>query len=298
MIVLRQDPLTEEWVSLNADRQERPLTAGQRMGCPFCPGEGTEVGTVPFDVAVFENKFPAFHAPGASEVVVYSPHHHDDLAYVSPEHATLIWHVWMDRTTLLRQDPNVQAIVVFENRGGKVGASIAHPHGQIYAYPYIPPRLQREQRQFMSVCPLCDAHKPHGPLIAANEFWRIEVPYALRMPYQLWLVPKRHVPHIAELTDEEICEGVRMMQHIVRTYDTYFGLRTALVMALYQDVQKDSCYHFRWDFLPIDRGSGKIKYLAGSELAMDAFVVDMTPEFVATSLEPIFHRIHQEKRMN
>lgn len=295
MIFIRQDPLTGDWVSLNADRQQRPLTAIQSVFCPFCPGERTEVGMVPFDVAVFENKFPAFHNPGSAEVVVYSPGHDDDLAYLPGDRAWLVWNAWKDRTQDLMDHPDVKSVIIFENRGAKVGASIAHPHGQIYAYPYLPSRLWRERSHFLKTCLLCPSRGDTGIVLFADELWRIEVPSAMRMPYQTRLVPNRHVHDVAHLRDDEVQRGSTLMQEIVRTYDSYFGLRTALVMALYQDISRGSSYHLRWDFLPIDRGPGKIKYLAGSELAMDAFVVDMTPEFVWSELDPIFRQIHDQK---
>ncbi|MCL4494661.1 MAG: DUF4931 domain-containing protein [Firmicutes bacterium] len=290
MIFLRQDLLSGEWVGLNADRQERPLT--EATSCPFCPGEKTEVGNVPFDVAVFENKFPAFQSPGSAEVVVYSPRHEDDLAYLPRDNAQLVWQAWKDRSQSLEERADVQSVFIFENRGGKVGASIAHPHGQIYAYPFLPPRLERERVRFESNCPLCARNDQESLVLFENRLWRIEVPYAMRMPFQLWLFPSRHVPRLKELTPDEMTSGAALMQDIVRSYDSYFGLRTALVMALYQDVSMGSAYHMRWDFLPIDRGQGKTKYLAGSELAMGAFVVDMIPEFVKKELTPVWDRIH------
>ncbi len=292
MILLRQDPLSGEWVSLNAERQTRPLT--QAKACPFCPGDNTEVGHTTFDVAVFDNKFPAFQFPGTAEVVIYSPRHHDDLAYLPTDYAQLVWQVWKERSEALQKRNDVKSVFIFENRGAKVGASIAHPHGQIYAYPYWPPRLAKERAHFESHCPMCLPGEGDGSVLYENRWWRIEVPFAMRMPFQLWLRPVRHIAFLGGLTQEEILSGASLMQDIVRSYDSYFGLRTALVMALYQDIATGSPYHLRWDFLPIDRGQGKIKYLAGSELAMGAFVVDMTPEFVKEELAPLWARIHQE----
>ena len=296
MPFLRQDVLSGEWVSLSAERQQRPLT--EAKVCPFCRGEGTEVGTTSFDVAVFENKFPVFRDPGTAEVVVYSPRHDDDLAYLPRESAALVWEVWKERSESLRQREDVQSVFIFENRGAKVGASIAHPHGQIYAYPYWPPRLETERMHFESRCPLCLSSEQAGPTVFENRWWRIEVPYAMRMPFQLWLRPLRHVAHLGGLTSEEVSSGVSLMQDIVRSYDNYFGLRTALVMALYQDITIGATYHLRWDFMPLDRGQGQMKYLAGSELAMGAFVADMTPDFVKSELSPVWDRIHrrQERR--
>ncbi len=289
MIRLRQDVLTGDWVAMNGDRQSRPITRNGTT-CPFCPGPHGEVGETPFDVAVFENKFPSFHHPGNAEVVVYSPDHHDDLGYMPVSRVDLIWQVWVDRIRDLEQQEGTEAVFVFENRGQKAGATIAHPHGQIYAYPYIPARLAREVPHFAQDCPLCASDHSGAVLLCSGNFWRLEVPAAMRMPYQVQLVPRRHIPALLEVSADERAEGVLMMQAMLRTYDRFFGLRAALVMGLNQAPVTRPPYHLRWDFLPIDRGAGKIKYLAGSELAMGAFVVDMVPEQVRDRLGPIFDR--------
>ncbi|AUW93091.1 hypothetical protein BXT84_03265 [Sulfobacillus thermotolerans] len=288
MIELRQDPLSGDWVSLNANRQSRPLTQ-LHDACPFCPGPHAEVGDQLFDVAVFDNRYPSFHNPGNAEVVVYSPRHHDDLAYLPKDHVQLVWNVWAERIKALEEEPGTASVFVFENRGQKVGATIAHPHGQIYAYPYIPPRLVKELPHFVDACPLCDV-RAENPLLFNGQYWRLEVPYAMRMPYEVRLVPQRHMASFVDLSEQERQEGARLMQSLIRAYDRFFGFRTALVMALYQRPTPPVPYHFRWEFFPIDRGGGKIKYLAGSELAMEAFVVDMVPEQVQERLQPFLDR--------
>ena len=154
MITLRQDVLSGDWVSMNGGRQSRPITHAGTV-CPFCPGPEGEVGEILFDVAVFENKFPSLHHPGNAEIIVYSPDHHDDLGYMPVSRVDLIWQVWAERIRVLEQEEGTKAVFVFENRGQKAGATIAHPHGQIYAYPYIPARIAREMPRFIPNCPLC-----------------------------------------------------------------------------------------------------------------------------------------------
>ncbi len=292
MIRLVQDVLTGEWVSMNGERQGRPVMQNQ-SACPFCPGPLSEVGEYPFDVAVFENKFPSFHSPGHAEVVVYSPQHTDDLGYIPAGRAGLVWQVWADRVDNLGRERDTRAILVFENRGSKVGATIAHPHGQIYAYPYLPPRLVRELPHFAGSCPLCKNTGADLTLFEGRH-WVLRVPSALRMPYETRLVPQRHVGMLTMLTGDEREEGAWLMQAMLRAYDRFFGMRTALVMALYQAPDTGGRYHMRWQFMPVDRGAGKIKYLAGSELAMGAFVVDMLPEQVAERLRPVLLRAMRE----
>ncbi|MCL4520080.1 MAG: hypothetical protein M1415_00595 [Firmicutes bacterium] len=292
---LRQDPLSGDWISLSGDRQVRPLTVASDNSnpCPFCPGDHSEVGLEPFAVAVFDNRFPAFDAPGKSEIVVYSPDHWADLATLLPTHAQTVWSAWVHRTESLNARPDIHHVFIFENRGSKVGASIAHPHGQIYGYPFIPPRMVQEiDRWPQDHCPLCQQEGPdlETRTLLTTSSWQLIAPWAARMPFQLTLYPRRHHPDLVSCPLSTGYEAMAVIQAVYRAYDAWFGHRTALVLASYQapgHVFARDRYHLRFDFLPIERGADKIKYLAGSELGMGAFVGDMLPETVARSLRPL-----------
>ncbi len=294
---IRQDPLSGEWISLSGDRQIRPLTvaSGNAKPCPFCPGVGSEVGLEPFEVAVFDNRFPAFSAPGTSEIVVYSPSHWADLATLPATHAEAVWSAWAHRTESLNDRADVAHVFIFENRGSKVGASIAHPHGQIYGYPFLPPTMVKEIARWPEhACPLCHHQDPEFPsrTLLTTPDWLLVAPWAARMPFQLTLFPRRHHADLITCPGSTAREAMAIIQSVYQAYDAWFGHRTALVLGCYQapaHIFNRSRYHLRFDFLPIERGSEKIKYLAGSELAMGAFVGDMLPETVARSLKPLVH---------
>lgn len=289
--VIVRESVAPEWVVVSEGRQSRPLTGDTPgPGCPFCPGAETEVGGEPFSAAVFANRFPPFTGHGCAEVVVYSPNHFDDLAYLSAAHADLIWEVWTERTASLARRPDVAQVFVFENRGRRVGASIAHPHGQIYGYPEVSPRLQRERAVFSAGCPVC-ADGSADRTVLNTAAWRLVAPPAPRMPFELWLVPRRHQPGLGGLSVGERREGATLMQAVLRAYDERFGHRAALVLALYQDIAPEAAaYHWRLDFLPWERGGGRHKYLAGSELAMDAFLTDVAPETTVAQLSGLVRR--------
>ncbi len=290
---IRRDPISGEWISLSGDRQTRPLTvSGHLLACPFCPGPTTEVGLHAFQTAVFDNRFPAFDRPGASEIVVYSPDHWADLSTLSRDHLGAVWSAWHHRTQALGGRPDVAQVFIFENRGTKVGASIAHPHGQIYGYPFVPPRMQREGETWPDPCPLCrdDSPKLVERTLLATPDWRLVAPWAARMPFQLTLYPRAHHSDITTVDYQSGRDAMGILQVVYALYDRWFGHKTALVMALYQAPSHlfgRERYHLRFDCLPIERGPEKIKYLAGSELAMGAFVGDMLPEQVAASLRPL-----------
>ena len=282
MISLVADVLTDEWVSLADARQERPLTTPGESACPFCPGPGSEVGLTPFHVAVFPNRYPVFDHPGAAEVVVYSPRHQDDYGHLSPAHGRLVWQVWRDRSAALAERTDVESVLVFENRGRRMGATIDHPHGQIYGYPYVPPRLAHERQVgHGSACRLCRVDAWTLPAAEAPH-WRLVVPRAMRMPYQLALVPRRHVGTLAALSQEEVAEGAQLLQRAYRAYDRLMGYRAALAMGVHQPGRAG---HLRLECLPIERGQLRQKYLASSELIMGAFVTDIPAERAAERLQ-------------
>lgn len=279
--VIVKESVAPEWVSVGENRQARPLTSGT-FRCPFCPGPEGEVGSEPFTVAVFPNRFPPFENPGAAEVVVYSPRHDDDLAYVDRDHMATVVQAWTARTNELAEREDVRQVFVFENRGARVGASIAHPHGQIYGYPAVAPRLLRELSQFSAECPLC-GDTAEDRLLLQVPGWRLLAPPVPRMPYELWLVPDGHAPMLRATPDPG-----RLLQTALRALDRRFGHRTELTWGIYQDTTRGpSSYHWRIDILPYERGEGRFKYLAGSELQMDAFLCDVGPTTTARELKPL-----------
>jgi len=146
--VLRWNPLLEEWVTVAPWRQDRTYHPPAEH-CPLCPtrpGEPeTEIPEPDYHIVVFENRFPSYTGDqGRAEVVCYTPDHDSSLGEQSVDHIRDLIEVWRDRTSELGRLPNVRYVYVFENRGEEIGVTLSHPHGQIYAYPFIPPMIQRE----------------------------------------------------------------------------------------------------------------------------------------------------------
>ncbi len=151
---LRWHPLLETWNLVAGDRHLRPTMP---EGCPFCPGGAEELES--FAVAAFDNRFPALVADpgpqqsaafpaarrparGAAEVIVYSPVHEGRFATLSPDAVLRLVQVWADRERLAFGDPEVEFVFPFENRGEDAGNTLSHPHGQLFAFPFLPPRVQ------------------------------------------------------------------------------------------------------------------------------------------------------------
>ena len=134
----------------SAWRQDRPNLPSADQ-CPFCPG-GLEA---PEDYAVhwFKNRWPPL-PDDRCEIVLFSPEHSQSLGSLSPHQLGLVVSLWAERTEALGARADVDYVLVFENRGRDVGATISHPHGQIYSFAYVPPVPLMELRA--PSCAICD----------------------------------------------------------------------------------------------------------------------------------------------
>jgi UDPglucose--hexose-1-phosphate uridylyltransferase len=315
----RRDPLSGEWRTFSADRQDRTfLPPADR--CPLCPttdaDRPTEVPWASFDVAVFENRFPALTldppaptrgdkgpyavepATGATEVVVYSDDHDASLSTVGAERVRLLVDVWADRYTELGRRAEVAYVFVFENRGEAIGVTLHHPHGQLYAYPEVPPVPARELAEAArhlerrGTCVLCDVvaqeRSEAARLVARNSAFLAFVPFAARFPYEVHVVAHRHAPSLLDLTDPERDALAEMLIEVQRRYDGLFGFPLPYVMAMHQaptdDGEWQAVSHLHIEFTPVHRTADRLKYLAGSELGAGAFLNDVAPEAAAEAL--------------
>src|SRR3984885_7682051 len=141
---IRWDPLAGEWVVIAAARQDRTFLPPPDQ-CPLdpsAPGRPTEIPAASYDVVVFENRFPSLREPlGRCEVVCFTAAHDASFAQLSPRRARTVLEAWVDRTEVLGARPETRQVYCFENRGEEIGVTLSHPHGQIYAFPFVAPRL-------------------------------------------------------------------------------------------------------------------------------------------------------------
>jgi UDPglucose--hexose-1-phosphate uridylyltransferase len=321
MSELRWNRLLGEWVATAENRQDR-MAHPAADACPLCPavrgGPATEIGESAFDVAVFENRFPSFRpdpeepsvngtvpnpvrpSRGVCEIVVYTPKHGATLAGESHEHIYKLVRVWADRFQALGTLDFVKYVFVFENRGEEVGVAIDHPHGQIYAYPFVPPVVSRElevSRVYEDThgrCLLCDSvaeeRRDGRRVVAENEFFTAFVPFAARYPYEVHVVSRRHVQSLAEMHDVEHRGLAAMLKAVLVGYDRLFDRPFPYVMAMHQrptDGHRYDHYHFHVEFYPPLLTATKIKHLGGSEIGAGLFVNDTTPEAKADELREV-----------
>ncbi|HUR49432.1 MAG TPA: galactose-1-phosphate uridylyltransferase [Acidimicrobiales bacterium] len=315
----RRDPLSGEWRTFATHRQDRTFLPPVEH-CPLCPttdvSAPTEVPWPAFEIAVFDNRFPSFvpdppppsvaasalydvePSVGGTEVIVYSDDHSASMGTLHVDRLRLLVDVWADRYAALGEREDVDYVFVFENRGETVGVTLHHPHGQVYAYPEIPPRPAAELAEARihlaerGTCVSCDVVAQERTeavrLVARNDAFVAYVPFAARFPYEVHISAHRHAPSLLDLSDPERDELAAMLSEVVRRYDGLFGFPLPYVMSMHQaptnDDEWQSVSHIHIEFTPFHRTADKLKYLAGSELGAGAFLNDVAPEQAAAAL--------------
>jgi UDPglucose--hexose-1-phosphate uridylyltransferase len=314
---LRYDELLDQWVIVAAHRQERTFQPAEN-DCPLCPstsGHATEVPAPDYDVVVFENRFPALHLTGSvppiaeesgirpglgvCEVVAFTSVHDSSFAELQPSQVELVIDAWIDRTQELSAVPGVEQVFCFENRGAEIGVTLAHPHGQIYAYPFVTPRTARilqsslayDERTGRNLADdvLASALAVGSRIVTTTEEWTAFVPRAARWPYEIQLYPNRRVPDLAALSDRARAEFGTIYSDVLRRLDRLFVDSTPYISALHQAPvrQGREMLALHLELFTSRRAPGKLKYLAGSEAGMDAFSNDVQPEVAAERLRAL-----------
>ncbi|MCS7057823.1 MAG: galactose-1-phosphate uridylyltransferase [Meiothermus sp.] len=304
----RWHPLRQEWVVFAASRQGRtflppkeydPLAPSKRGGFP------TEIPFEDFEVAVFQNRWPALSpeagepplglpiptrdARGDCEVVVFTPEDSGSLATLSPERRELLVQVWADRYQELYGREAIRFVMPFENRGEPVGVTLHHPHGQIYAYPWLPPVLQKELEAFQKG-PVLQELLPHlGPYtVWEDEHTLACVPPFARYPYEVWVFPRAFRPGPWAFSPAETRSLAQALGQVVAKLDGLFQKPMPYVMALHAAPKgAEAVFHFHIEFYPALRTADKLKYLAGTEVAAGTFAMDALPEETALALREV-----------
>jgi UDPglucose--hexose-1-phosphate uridylyltransferase len=304
---MRQDPLTGEWISIAAARQNRVFlpSADRDPLAPSTPANPSEVPSN-YDVVVFENRSPSFGpelgavdlhgvgigrtapAVGRCEVVCFSPEHEGSFGSLAPSRARTVIEAWADRTEALSALPGVAQVFPFENRGEAIGVTLHHPHGQIYSYPYVTPRTQRLLAAIDEQGPdlfqrILDFERAGERVVLSGEHWSAYVPFAARWPLEVHMLPHRHIPDLAATDDAERTELAELYLRLLKGLDALYDTPTPYIAAWHQapvKVGRDAVRLMLQVTSP-RRAADKLKYLAGSEAAMGAWIGDVPPEQAA-----------------
>ena len=318
---LRLDPLVNEWVAVASHRQHRVFLPPKEL-CPLCASSGEKLTEIPdndYEVVVFGNRSPALTTPadswklpaisgidtpnadaaGACEVVCYTSDHASSFAKLPVKQIRTVLEAWKDRDSALSKLPFIEYVFPFENRGEEVGVTLSHPHGQIYAYSFIPPRVEKMLQAAESHLKktgriLLDdvikrEIKDEKRIICENNEWIAYVPYAARYPFEIHIAPKRSVARMSDLDEGQSENFASVAKEVLTRLDGVFGIEMAYIAAWYQapvNLGSDSM-RLHWQIVSVRRQPGKLKYLSGSESAMGAFIMDLEPEQSAQQLRAV-----------
>lgn len=320
---MRRDELTASWIAVSPARNVRPHSSApsgsgtvagspaERFRCPLCPG-GPEIA-FSYEAAVFENRFPSFvanpppvpdpddprFAPsvGACEVVMFTERHEGNFATLTPAETARVIAVWMDRTRELWANPRHAFVMAFESRGAEVGATLSHPHGQIYAFGHLPPIIERrvaalaEHRAAHGACLSCAVvaeQRASTRVLEANEHWTIGVPFAPRWPFEVHVRAVRHgLRRLAELGPDEARSLASALHGVVARYNDLFGFELPYMLIVHEAPAGAGDWHLAVEFYPPHRSARLMKIRASVETATALFINDTLPELSAERLAAI-----------
>ena len=328
---LRWDPLAGEWVVIAAERQDRTFLPPPEE-CPLDPsgpGRPTEIPADGYDVVVFENRFPSLRGAGSPaarlagpvcaapghemagqdltarrppsgrcEVVCFTSDHHASFATLTPERARTVLEAWIDRSAVLGAMPGIAQVYCFENRGEEIGVTLRHPHGQIYAFGFVTPRMRRMLAQANSHAArtggnlfddLLAAETADGSrIVTRNDEWIAFVPEAARWPFEVRIVPARRVPRLPALDQVARNAFGIIYLDVLQRLDALFGAPLPYIAAWHQAPVAARPGHDEFGLhlqvLSVRRAPGKLKYLAGTESGAGVWINDIVPETAARRL--------------
>lgn len=309
---LRWDPILKEWIIVSGVRKKRPVYP--EGFCPFCPGS-EEVPLSGWKVLSIPNKYPSLmlnppppdvkkdslyrsrKAEGFCEIVVYTPEHKTSLAQLDEAHIGLLIDLWTTRYRDLGCKEGVKYVFIFENKGREVGVTLDHPHGQIYAFPFIPPRIRQElasSREYWKrrgLCLFCRViemeRDERNRVVAENRDFICFLPFYARWPYGVHIYPKRHVQSLLGLSDGEKKSFAELLKEVLNRFNKLFNNDFPYMMVLHQeptDGKGYPYYHFHVEFYPPYREKGKLKFFASVETGTGTVTFDYRPEDKAYEL--------------
>jgi UDPglucose--hexose-1-phosphate uridylyltransferase len=320
----RLDPVQGEWVAVAAHRQGRPYLPPNNS-CPLCPSTAewhSEIPAPDYEVVVFENRFPslsgapaaedtltgslphrAHQGGGRCEVVCFTSDHNTTFAKLDEARVLLVLEAWTDRTAELSELPGIRQIYCFENRGTEIGVTLSHPHGQIYAFPYLPPKTARAVENAAAhrartgrnlFDDVLAAERAGSRVVLQTAEWTAFVPFAARWPYEVHLYPNRRVGDFTKLDDAQRAAFPAVYLELLGRFDRLFIERTAptpYIAAWHQapvasaGTEPELALHL--ELFTVLRTADKLKYLAGTESGMGAFMNDVSPERAAERLREV-----------
>lgn len=325
----RWHPLREEWVIIAAHRQNRPWI-GETLrneknelpeydpACYLCPGNQRVHGAQNPQYAqtfVFDNDhacvswaapaitpsvtgvYKTSPARGVARVVCYSPKHNLTLAELELAEIVALLEVWQEQYHELGAHPEINHVLIFENKGEAVGVSNPHPHSQIYATNFVFKFIETEARVSREYFDrhkralfqdLIAEEKADGRRVLSENASAIAfMPYFARYAYEVYVAPKATHYSLADLAREELRDFADVLREVLIKFDNLWQMPFPYVMPLHQaptNGKDHSGFHFHIEFHPPLRKPNLLKYLAGPEIGGGNFLSDTSPEEKAQEL--------------
>ena len=321
MAELRYNPITKDWLMVASHRQGRPQMP--ENWCPFCVGSGKVPGDG-YEVFRYANDFPALStsppepddvsgglfvtapAYGHCEVLLYSPDHNSRLSDLSDDHVHKLAQMWLDVYNDFASDSKVKYAFLFENRGEVVGVTMPHPHGQAYAYPFIPRVIKdellgaKEHFDKSGSCLFCDLLSQETAdgrrVIAENKYFVLYVPFFAQTAYCTHITAKRHVSDVSKMTPDELNALGEIVRDTSAMYDALFDMPFPYMMCMHNAPIggfADEYYHFHIEFIPPMRSADKQQFFASSETGAGAWCNPTCPEEKALELRNAWIKIRR-----
>jgi UDPglucose--hexose-1-phosphate uridylyltransferase len=308
----RRNALSGDWVLVSPHRSVRPWQ-GQKEEraaaavlefdptCYLCPGNrraGGAINPLYESTFVFDNDFPALRPDGATassaersllqaqgesglcRVICYSPRHDVTLGRMPLADIRQVIDTWAEQTLSLGKEPFVNTVTIFENRGAMMGASNAHPHGQIWTNEHLPDEIIRESScqarhlEERGSCLLCDyialeLNQGERIVCANNEFVAL-VPFWAVWPFETLVVPRRHCGSLDALDAHGRNGFAQVLHELTRRYDELFGVVFPYSMGVHQsptDGRAHAGWHLHAHFYPpLLRSATVRKFMVGYEM--------------------------------
>lgn len=322
MSELRYNPFLDTFTIVAANRQNRPHLP--KDYCPFCPS----FGKVPeYDVMIYPNDFPALsqnsseveshsffwkkEAYGACEVILYSPEHDKRFCQLSVNQICKIVDLWKERFNYYKNDHRIKYIFPFENNGEEVGVTIHHPHGQLYAYSWIPLKIKTELDNCLKFYQI--SQKPliqfwiekeieeKSRIIYENDDFVALIPFFTDFPFGVHIIDKNLTPNIGEMSEYQLKKLSLALKYVTLAFDKIFEKAFPYMLCVHQTPVNDDFYDeapkyysFHIEFYPPLREKDKIKWYASSEMGAGAATNTVLVEDTAQIMKNIIQNLKIE----
>lgn len=242
---------------------------------------------------VGEGMYDRMNGIGAHEVLIESPGHTAELDELPPEQVEACWWAFKQRFVDLKKDGRFRYILIFKNHGEAAGASLEHSHMQLIALPIVPELVNdeiagaRRHFEYKERCIFCDLiaqeQGDRQRVVAENDGFICVCPYAPRFPYEMWLLPKEHLPRFEESSADTFFHLARLLKDCLRRMHTALGAPPYNLVLHTSPIngKEDDTYHWHIEIMP------KLTKLAGFEQGTGFYINPTLPEDAAATLRNI-----------